>query len=82
MTEIKSLLDAKFTGPYTILATKPDPDSDYQQYKYLVMIAYDNMQKDIWITDNGIESVIDVPFDHMGRDEQFRWLKYLDKQNV
>lgn len=80
--EIKSLLDEKFTGPYTILDTKQDPDSDYQQYKYLVMIAHNDIQKDIWITDNGIESVINVPFDHMGRDEQLRWMKYLSKQNA
>lgn len=79
--KIKSLIAAKIAGKYDILGFVRNPEPENKKYKILVFIAHDNMQKDVWITAQGIDSVINVPFSDMWRDEQFRWLKYMDKKD-
>lgn len=80
--ELKAMIDQRITEKYDLLNIVVDPEPESKKYTHLVMVAHDNMQKDIWITAQGVESIIKVPFDHMGRDEQIRWMKYLSKQNV
>lgn len=80
--KVKSLIAAKIAGKYDILGFIRNPEPENKKYKILVNIAHDSMQKDVWITAQGIDCIIDVPFSHMGREEQFRWIKYLDKKDV
>ncbi len=82
--ELKSVIDQRITTHYDILeiVVDPEPGNIHNKYTHLVMVAHDNMQKDIWITEKGIQSIISVPYENMGSQEKIRWMKYQSKQNV
>lgn len=75
--QVKTLLNDRF-GEYHLFDII-DPE-DEPEYIWLAFIAHENMQKDVWITENGIDRIINVPYDHMGTDEQTRWNEYIKKQ--
>lgn len=78
INQAKSLLTARF-GEYHLFDIF-EPEDDDPRLVLVAMIAHDNMQKDVWFTKQGIDGIINVPYDHMGTDEQARWNKYKTKQ--
>lgn len=78
INDAKNLLNEKFND-FHIFNVIANPDDEYPEFTFLITIAHDNMQKDVWFKHNGIDTVIEVPYEHMGTDEQTRWLEYTNK---
>lgn len=78
INQAKALLSNRF-GEYHLFDIF-NPEDDDPKYIFVAMIAHDNMQKDVWFTAKGIDGIINVPYDHMGTEEQARWTEYTNKQ--
>jgi hypothetical protein len=78
INQAKALLDANF-GEYHLFDIF-NPEYDDPRLIFVAMIAHDNVQKDVWFTEQGIDGIIHVPYDNMGTDEQTRWNEYKNKQ--